>query len=73
MLILFCLLYVVCEDPFLGRSSDDGTCRIWDARQSNAKPRIYIPKPLVTLAGLFYLLFMKIYSLFLVDLKTESE
>ncbi|XP_074566602.1 uncharacterized protein LOC141823239 [Curcuma longa] len=32
-------------------SSDDGTCRIWDARQSNAKPRIYIPKPLVTLAG----------------------
>ncbi|URD80478.1 WD domain, G-beta repeat [Musa troglodytarum] len=27
------------------RSSDDGTCRIWDARQSLAKPRIYIPKP----------------------------
>ncbi|WOL00289.1 bromodomain and WD repeat-containing protein 1-like [Canna indica] len=26
-------------------SSDDGTCRIWDARQSNAKPRVYIPKP----------------------------
>ncbi|XP_042432587.1 bromodomain and WD repeat-containing protein 1-like isoform X2 [Zingiber officinale] len=32
-------------------SSDDGTCRIWDARQSNANPRIYIPKPLDTLAG----------------------
>ncbi|KAG6531361.1 hypothetical protein ZIOFF_005167 [Zingiber officinale] len=38
-------------DPFLVRSSDDGTCRIWDARQSNAKPHIYIPKPLDTLAG----------------------
>ncbi|XP_042451601.1 bromodomain and WD repeat-containing protein 1-like isoform X2 [Zingiber officinale] len=32
-------------------SSDDGTCRIWDARQSSAKPRIYIPKPLDTSAG----------------------
>ncbi|KAK1278957.1 hypothetical protein QJS04_geneDACA007097 [Acorus gramineus] len=26
-------------------SSDDGTCRIWDARQSQSAPRIYIPKP----------------------------
>ncbi|URD80260.1 WD domain, G-beta repeat domain containing protein [Musa troglodytarum] len=33
------------------RSSDDGTCRIWDARQSSTKPRIYIPKPPDTLAG----------------------
>ncbi|THU56539.1 hypothetical protein C4D60_Mb11t18290 [Musa balbisiana] len=32
-------------------SSDDGTCRIWDARQSSAKPHIYIPKPPDTLAG----------------------
>ncbi|URD83166.1 WD domain, G-beta repeat domain containing protein [Musa troglodytarum] len=32
-------------------SSDDGTCRIWDARQSSTKPRIYIPKPPDTLAG----------------------
>lgn len=26
-------------------SSDDGTCRIWDARQSNCRPRVYLPKP----------------------------
>uniref|UniRef100_A0A803M7J1 Bromo domain-containing protein n=1 Tax=Chenopodium quinoa TaxID=63459 RepID=A0A803M7J1_CHEQI len=26
-------------------SSDDGTCRIWDARNSQFKPRIYVPKP----------------------------
>ncbi|WOL15991.1 PH-interacting protein-like [Canna indica] len=32
-------------------SSDDGTCRIWDSRQSNAMPRIYIPKPPDSLAG----------------------
>ena len=27
------------------RSSDDGTCRIWDARYSHYSPRIYLPKP----------------------------
>ncbi|XP_062083588.1 uncharacterized protein LOC133789944 isoform X2 [Humulus lupulus] len=32
-------------------SSDDGTCRIWDARYSLCKPRIYQPKPADTLAG----------------------
>ncbi|XP_068661655.1 uncharacterized protein [Aristolochia californica] len=32
-------------------SSDDGTCRIWDARNSQSKPRIYIPKPPDTVAG----------------------
>ncbi|XP_073113760.1 uncharacterized protein [Elaeis guineensis] len=26
-------------------SSDDGTCRIWDARYSQLSPRIYVPKP----------------------------
>ncbi|XP_076886134.1 uncharacterized protein LOC143535895 [Bidens hawaiensis] len=26
-------------------SSDDGSCRIWDARNSQFSPRIYIPKP----------------------------
>ncbi|XP_021609928.1 uncharacterized protein LOC110613189 isoform X5 [Manihot esculenta] len=26
-------------------SSDDGTCRIWDARYSQCSPRIYVPKP----------------------------
>lgn len=26
-------------------SSDDGTCRLWDARYSQFKPRIYVPKP----------------------------
>ncbi|KAM6558873.1 hypothetical protein CsatA_028112 [Cannabis sativa] len=32
-------------------SSDDGTCRIWDARFSHCKPRIYQPKPADALAG----------------------
>ncbi|KAK7269614.1 hypothetical protein RIF29_22347 [Crotalaria pallida] len=26
-------------------SSDDGTCRLWDARFSQRNPRIYVPKP----------------------------
>ncbi|XP_022770831.1 bromodomain and WD repeat-containing protein 3 isoform X2 [Durio zibethinus] len=26
-------------------SSDDGTCRIWDARYSHCSPHIYVPKP----------------------------
>ncbi|XP_059659393.1 uncharacterized protein LOC132306154 isoform X2 [Cornus florida] len=32
-------------------SSDDGTCRIWDARSSQWSPRIYVPKPTDTVAG----------------------
>lgn len=32
-------------------SSDDGTCRIWDARYSQITPRIYVPKPPESLAG----------------------
>ncbi|KAJ4840685.1 hypothetical protein Tsubulata_048630 [Turnera subulata] len=32
-------------------SSDDGTCRIWDARSSNVRPRIYVPRPLDSIAG----------------------
>ncbi|ONK63196.1 uncharacterized protein A4U43_C07F12390 [Asparagus officinalis] len=32
-------------------SSDDGTCRIWDARHSQLSPRIYVPKPADALAG----------------------
>ncbi|KAK4425942.1 PH-interacting protein [Sesamum alatum] len=32
-------------------SSDDGTCRIWDARYSQFTPRIYVPKPSDSLAG----------------------
>ncbi|OVA02540.1 Bromodomain [Macleaya cordata] len=32
-------------------SSDDGTCRIWDARYSQLSPRIYIPKPTDATAG----------------------
>ncbi|VAH90333.1 unnamed protein product [Triticum turgidum subsp. durum] len=32
-------------------SSDDGTCRIWDARHSQQSPRIYIPKPSDVAAG----------------------
>ncbi|KAI3449399.1 hypothetical protein Pfo_006064 [Paulownia fortunei] len=26
-------------------SSDDGTCRVWDARYSQCRPRVYLPKP----------------------------
>ncbi|ONK66935.1 uncharacterized protein A4U43_C06F13740 [Asparagus officinalis] len=33
------------------RSSDDGTCRIWDARHAQLSPRIYVPKPADALAG----------------------
>ncbi|KAG8389559.1 hypothetical protein BUALT_Bualt02G0241800 [Buddleja alternifolia] len=32
-------------------SSDDGTCRIWDARYSNRHPHVYVPKPIVATAG----------------------
>lgn len=32
------------------RSSDDGTCRIWDARNSH-NPRIYVPRPLDAING----------------------
>ncbi|KAL5700262.1 hypothetical protein ACHQM5_025733 [Ranunculus cassubicifolius] len=32
-------------------SSDDGTCRIWDARLTQASLRLYIPKPLDSVVG----------------------
>ncbi|GLT70273.1 hypothetical protein SLA2020_423650 [Shorea laevis] len=32
-------------------SSDDGTCRIWDARYSQLSPRIYVPRPSDSVAG----------------------
>ncbi|GAB4843025.1 hypothetical protein Ancab_013002 [Ancistrocladus abbreviatus] len=32
-------------------SSDDGTCRLWDARYSQFKPRIYVPRPSESAAG----------------------
>ncbi|KAI4329811.1 hypothetical protein MLD38_028156 [Melastoma candidum] len=32
-------------------SSDDGTCRVWDARYSQCAPRIYLPKPLDNASG----------------------
>ncbi|XP_056167155.1 uncharacterized protein LOC115675964 isoform X2 [Syzygium oleosum] len=32
-------------------SSDDGTCRVWDARYSQCTPRIYLPKPPDAIAG----------------------
>ncbi|KAL8138375.1 hypothetical protein V2J09_004376 [Rumex salicifolius] len=32
-------------------SSDDGTCRIWDARNSQNKPRIYEPRRVEALTG----------------------
>lgn len=34
------------------RSSDDGTCRLWDARNSQFSPRIFVPKPSDTVAGI---------------------
>eukprot|EP01018_Ginkgo_biloba_P012106 Gb_38814 [translate_table: standard] len=33
-----------CEHHLLS-SSDDGTCRIWDARDYSVNPRVYMPKP----------------------------
>lgn len=35
------------------RSSDDGTCRIWDVRFPEFSPWVYMPKPLDAVAGLF--------------------
>lgn len=32
-------------------SSDDGTCRIWDATKSQLSPRIYLPRPIDPTAG----------------------
>ncbi|CAL1397384.1 unnamed protein product [Linum trigynum] len=32
-------------------SSDDGTCRIWDARSSVTSPRVYAPRPSDSAAG----------------------
>ncbi|GMH08553.1 hypothetical protein Nepgr_010393 [Nepenthes gracilis] len=32
-------------------SSDDGTCRLWDARYSQFKPKIYVPRPSDSTAG----------------------
>ncbi|XP_022741670.1 bromodomain and WD repeat-containing protein 3-like isoform X2 [Durio zibethinus] len=32
-------------------SSDDGTCRIWDARNAEIRPRIYVPRPSDSVAG----------------------
>ncbi|KZV50933.1 bromodomain and WD repeat-containing protein 3 [Dorcoceras hygrometricum] len=32
-------------------SSDDGSCRIWDARYSQWSPRVYLPKPIDIAAG----------------------
>ncbi|KAF3456326.1 hypothetical protein FNV43_RR00976 [Rhamnella rubrinervis] len=32
-------------------SSDDGTCRIWDAKNSQQSPQIYIPRPSESVAG----------------------
>ncbi|KAJ7955210.1 Bromodomain and WD repeat-containing protein [Quillaja saponaria] len=32
-------------------SSDDGTCRIWDARYSQSCPRIYVPRPSDSIPG----------------------
>ncbi|KAF9618196.1 hypothetical protein IFM89_000665 [Coptis chinensis] len=37
--------------PHLLSSSDDGTCRIWDARLSQPSLRIYLPKPSDPIAG----------------------
>lgn len=39
-----------CEHHLLS-SSDDGTCRIWDARDFHINPRVYSPKPEENTAG----------------------
>lgn len=38
-------------------SSDDGTCRIWDAKNSQQSPQIYIPSPSESVAGCHFLSF----------------
>ncbi|KAH1209062.1 PH-interacting protein [Glycine max] len=32
-------------------SSDDGTCRIWDARYTQSSPRLYVPRPSDSVIG----------------------
>lgn len=39
------------------RSSDDGTCRIWDARNAEIRPRIYVPRPPDSVAGLYLFMY----------------
>lgn len=39
----------------LSSSSDDGTCRIWDARYSQTSPRVYIPKPPDVIPGWYFI------------------
>lgn len=56
------LLYTV----FFGfyRSADDGTCRLWDARYSQFKPRIYLPRSPDSAAGLYLFIYVvDIYNL----------
>lgn len=50
----FCVksLFIYFVIFYIYRSSDDGTCRIWDARYSQSTPRIYAPKPSDVVAGL---------------------
>ena len=43
--VLFYYLYKPFDPLNICRSSDDGTCRIWDARGAQFAPRIYIPRP----------------------------
>ncbi|XP_019197386.1 PREDICTED: PH-interacting protein [Ipomoea nil] len=33
-------------------SSDDGTCRVWDARYSQCTPRVYLPRPTNVFSGM---------------------
>lgn len=50
----FALLVILHNNLY--RSSDDGTCRVWDARSSQCPPQIYMPKPPGTLTGSIMLL-----------------
>lgn len=43
---------------FCCSSSDDGTCRIWDARHTQSNPRLYVPKPFDSVGQLILLLAM---------------
>lgn len=45
------LLCMFVDPTNICRSSDDGTCRIWDARYSQYSPRIYLPKPPDAITG----------------------
>ena len=44
--VLFAPTFLLSTPP-----SDDGTCRIWDARYTQSSPRLYVPRPSDSVIG----------------------